>query len=277
MSVQKSVVKDSSSQCSMGKMHVVTSGQGAERAVQHIMLGEPVIGLACTGVSLGPKGQLSLVVLTTGEGDAFVFDVKKYPDIMYQGLGRLLQSVHVLKVVHDCGPVASCLHAQFGIYLKNVFDTQVAYSVMLEKQGLCPRRLPFQALCEKCDIPQYTPSPHFQKLLSEDINAWARRPLNQDMLNTAAASALPLVPTLYQHMLKALKKDSWDLFHVISDNTGLSPTHPRPSAQSPAQSRRHKSDEGPCPPPPVVRMSQTQRALIKDTLPPCRQRLRWKI
>ena len=43
-------------------------------------------------------GQLSLVVLTTEEGDAFAFDVKKHPDIMYQGLGRLLQSVHVLKV-----------------------------------------------------------------------------------------------------------------------------------------------------------------------------------
>ena len=37
-------------------------------------------------------------MLTTDKGDAFAFDVKKHPDIMYQGLGRLLQSVHVLKV-----------------------------------------------------------------------------------------------------------------------------------------------------------------------------------
>ena len=39
-----------------------------------------------------------------------------------------------------------------------------------------------------------------QKLLSEDVNAWARRPLNQDMLNTAAAEALPLVPMLYKQL-----------------------------------------------------------------------------
>ena len=44
------------------------------------------------------SGKLSLVVLTTEKGDAFAFDVKKHPDIMYQGLGRMLQSVHVLKV-----------------------------------------------------------------------------------------------------------------------------------------------------------------------------------
>nr|KAG5696311.1 hypothetical protein BaRGS_027921 [Batillaria attramentaria] len=118
------------------------------------MLGEPVIGLASTGVNVGPKGKLSLILLTTGEGDVYAFDVKKYPDLMYQGLGRLLQSVHVLKVVHNSAPLAANLHFQFGISLQNIFDTQVAYSIIMENMGLCGRRVPLAALCEKCSIEQ---------------------------------------------------------------------------------------------------------------------------
>ena len=45
----------------MGKIQVVTCQKGAEKAVQHIMLGNPVIGLACTGVRVGPKGSYLLV------------------------------------------------------------------------------------------------------------------------------------------------------------------------------------------------------------------------
>ena len=48
-------------QIKMGKIHLVTCKKGAENAVQHIMLGEPIVGLACTGVTVGPKGMCMLV------------------------------------------------------------------------------------------------------------------------------------------------------------------------------------------------------------------------
>ncbi|KAL8616652.1 hypothetical protein ACOMHN_031634 [Nucella lapillus] len=252
----------------MGKIHVVTCGKGAEKVVWRITLGEPIIGLACTGVAVGPKGQLSLVVLTTGEGDVYVFDVKKYPDIMYQGLGRLIQSVHILKVVHDSGPISANLQAHFGISLTNMFDTQVAYSLMLEKQGLCPRKVPLQALCEKCGVQQHTPSLEFQRLLSEDMHAWARRPLNHDMLNTVASLALPLVPTLHQQMMRAINEDSWDWFCALNDKARLSLMDPKSADQSAHQKRSHKPEERPRSQLPVFTLSPTQRALIKGTVPP---------
>ena len=62
-----------------------------------LVFGVRLIISKCTCM-LYASGKLSLVVLTTEKGDAFAFDVKKHPDIMYQGLGRVLQSVHVLKV-----------------------------------------------------------------------------------------------------------------------------------------------------------------------------------
>ena len=45
----------------MGKIHVVTCEKGAEKVVQRIMLGEPIIGLACTGVAVGPKGNVAMM------------------------------------------------------------------------------------------------------------------------------------------------------------------------------------------------------------------------
>ncbi|KAK7115964.1 piRNA biogenesis protein EXD1-like [Littorina saxatilis] len=254
----------------MGKIHLVTCEAGAEKVVKHIMLGEPIIGLACTGVNVGPKGQLSLVVLSNSEGDVFTFDVKKHPDIMYEGLGRLLQSVHVLKVVHGSGPVAANLHTQFGINLQNIFDTQVAYSVVLEKQGLCPRKVTLSSLWDKCGIHQYTPSPEFQKLLAEDMHAWVRRPLTRDMLNTAASYALPLVPTLYKQLLGTIEKDCWDWFCVLNDKERLSLLHPKKSSKL-RQKALNQSTAASGSQLPVIKLTMTQRALLKNTVPPAAQ------
>ncbi|KAK7482619.1 hypothetical protein BaRGS_00026118 [Batillaria attramentaria] len=251
----------------MGKIHLVVCSSGAEGAVQRIMLGEPVIGLASTGVNVGPKGKLSLILLTTGEGDVYAFDVKKYPDLMYQGLGRLLQSVHVLKVVHNSAPLAANLHFQFGISLQNIFDTQVAYSIIMENMGLCGRRVPLAALCEKCSIEQYAPSPQFQKLLAEDMNAWARRPLTKEMLNTAASLVLPLVPSLYGKLMRAIDEKSWEWFQVLNEENRVSLIrNKRASAQQ--SSRREATPRTSHQELPVFRLSKSQRELLKDTLPP---------
>ena len=42
---------------SMGKIQIVSNERCAEKAVKHIMLGEPVVGLACCAVNLGVKGN----------------------------------------------------------------------------------------------------------------------------------------------------------------------------------------------------------------------------
>ena len=51
------------------------------------------------GVNLGPKGQLTLVQVSTVVGQVIIFDVQTTPALLTQGgLQRLLESEQVIKV-----------------------------------------------------------------------------------------------------------------------------------------------------------------------------------
>ena len=51
------------------------------------------------GVNLGPKGQLTLVQVSTVAGQVIIFDVQTTPALLTQGgLQRLLESEQVIKV-----------------------------------------------------------------------------------------------------------------------------------------------------------------------------------
>ncbi|KAK3604686.1 hypothetical protein CHS0354_009298 [Potamilus streckersoni] len=161
--------------------------------------------------------------MTTWDGEVYIFDVKINPDLMYDGgLMRLLQSVDLIKVLHDCSVDSANLSGQFGVKLQNIYDTQLAYSVIIEGRGLPPRRLSLPALCDKYKIARYTPSRELQRLLNDDPNVWARRPLTRDMLNTAAADALPLVPALYIDLNSSLPEDKWEWFCHLCEQNSLS-------------------------------------------------------
>lgn len=86
-----------------------------------------VISLDCEGINLGVKGEITLIEIGTTRGEAFIFDVRTCPEMINDGgLKALLEHENVIKVVHDCRNDAVNLYLQFGILLRNVFDTQVS-------------------------------------------------------------------------------------------------------------------------------------------------------
>lgn len=86
-----------------------------------------VISLDCEGINLGVKGEVTLIEIGTTRGEAFIFDVRTCPEMIHDGgLKALLEHENVIKVVHDCRNDAGNLYLQFGILLRNVFDTQVS-------------------------------------------------------------------------------------------------------------------------------------------------------
>lgn len=89
-----------------------------------------VVSLDCEGINLGVKGEITLIEIGTTRGEAFIFDVRTCPEMINDGgLKALLEHENVIKVVHDCRNDAANLYLQFGILLRNVFDTQVSQSV----------------------------------------------------------------------------------------------------------------------------------------------------
>lgn len=189
--------------------------QGSLKAVNDILVKEkPVIGVKCLGCNVGEHGgQITLVAVSCWDGQIYIFDLKTNRSIMFDGqLIRLFQSVELLKVFHDCAPDNATLVKQFGVKIKNFFDTQVAHSIVMERSGLSPRLLSFQQLCEVYHQALHVPTWTFQRLLAEDINVWARRPCTEEMLQVAASFVQALVPSLFTETDKMLPPDTDDWF-----------------------------------------------------------------
>lgn len=112
---------------------------------------QPVISLDCEGINLGPNGQLSLLQICTMKGEVYIFDILCCPALITKGgLKTLLESEHVVKVIHDCRNDSINLYNQFGITLKNVFDTQVNLNVLFFERTLNILLLNYRPLMLYC-------------------------------------------------------------------------------------------------------------------------------
>lgn len=57
-----------------------------------------VVGFDCEGINLGIKGQLTLMQIATMSGFSYVFDLISCPQMIDNGLKKLLESPDVVKV-----------------------------------------------------------------------------------------------------------------------------------------------------------------------------------
>lgn len=170
------------------------------------------ISFDCEGINLGVKGQLTLFQIGLTNGLAYIFDLVTCPNLVVQGgLQRLLESEKVVKVIHDCRNDSVNLYNQYGITLRNVFDTQAAHAVvqlqLTGKPVYKVKNVSLNALCELYGAPMNPQKEALKALYRRDQRYWARRPLTRDMLLYAAADVLSLVPQVYNAMLKELRKD----------------------------------------------------------------------
>ncbi|XP_045156604.2 egalitarian protein homolog [Mercenaria mercenaria] len=195
----------------MAKIKYIKTLSASLKAVNDILVKEkPVIGVKCLGCNVGEHGgRITLVAVSCWDGQMYLFDLRTNKAIMYDGgLLRLFQSTELLKVFHDCGPDSATLLQQFSVKLRNFFDTQIAYSIVMERSGLSPRLVSFPQLCDVYHQVLHSPSEDFKRLLIQDPNVWARRPCTDDMLHVAASFVHPLVPVLFVELDKMLPPDS---------------------------------------------------------------------
>ncbi|RUS86768.1 hypothetical protein EGW08_005491 [Elysia chlorotica] len=201
----------------------------------------------------------AVVAIGTLEGNVYVFDVKGDRGVLFDGgVGRILQSLDVLKIMHGSCRAAAVLKHQHGISIQNVFDTQVAYSVILQSEGLPERAVEMAALCDKISAsPDSVPSAAFKKLLREDADVWMRRPITGEMLKELAREVTPLFPHLYSKLLQMTQEELTSLV--------------RPAAVRSARVRRAKQEQREAAnQTPLLRLSSRQRLLLADTQPLCR-------
>jgi len=205
---------------------VVVSIRESCQIVEELLRAGQPIGFDGEGVNLGPKGQLTLVQISTVNGQVIIFDVQTSPALMTQGgLKKLLESEQIIKVVHDCRNDSAALFFQCDVQVRNVFDTQAAHAVLQLQDTGKPvykvKNVSLNALCELYNAPVNPMKEQVKNIYRRDQKFWARRPLTRDMICYAAADVLALVPTIYNCMASQIKPEFGNLFRELCEEQVL--------------------------------------------------------
>ncbi|XP_071960421.1 uncharacterized protein [Antedon mediterranea] len=195
--------------------HIIEHPTDCAAVVEEILAGpKPItIALDCEGESLGKTGKLTLLQMSTSTGQAYLVDVLAVPNpttfFAEGGLKKLLENPNVIKVIHDCRADNAALFHQFAVTLSNVFDTAVAYTVIMEQcQANRSNGGSLEHLCDLFSKPLVTKTKQMKKKMAYVKGFWSRRPMTPEMIKYAAVDALSLVPHVYDNM-KRLIHTSW--------------------------------------------------------------------
>ncbi|KAM3871333.1 piRNA biogenesis protein EXD1 [Diretmus argenteus] len=196
-------------------------------AVMHIK-NQQVIGVGAVGVGPFQHGRLCWLQIAT-RYKVYLFDILLLGDKAFKnGLAMILESKFILKVLHDCRGVAGCLIDQFGVQLKNVFDTQVADVMFFysETGGFLPDRLSTlpEVVSLHLKMPSFRLSSlQFKSQLSkEDQEIWFIRPCPSPLLKVMALSVIHLKP------LRLVLLDTLMTDYVGLVDSFLNSTHKEP-------------------------------------------------
>ncbi|XP_053191142.1 piRNA biogenesis protein EXD1-like [Scomber japonicus] len=182
----------------------------------------------CDGVEVYEHGRLCWLQIAT-KNKVYLFDILLLGARAFKnGLSMILESKHILKVIHDCRAIAGCLNTQFGVKLTNVFDTQVADVMCFysETGGFLPDRV--STLQEVVSLHLKVPSSQLlslkmkSQLTKEEMEMWYKRPCPIPLLKVMALSVIHLQP-LRLVLLDALMTDYMALVDSYLNSSHYAP------------------------------------------------------
>lgn len=204
------------------RTNVISDVQEAQAATASIAK-QNKIGLDLEGMDLGVDGKVSIVTIALQNGTIFIFDVYSCPLIMFEGkLKEILESDKILKVMHSAFGDAGALLSNFNVRLKNVYDTQCAFTALqLSDPNLLPEDLvPHSiALNELLKFYKISPNAYKSSIKSsyrDNPHIWKTRPLTEEMILYAASDVDALI-TVHARISKefALKQNRHLLDNLI--------------------------------------------------------------
>ncbi|KAG9336492.1 hypothetical protein JZ751_002839 [Albula glossodonta] len=180
-------------------------------AVMHIRK-QQVIGIGADGFGVSQHERLCWLQIAT-KTKVYLFDILQLGARAFKnGLSMILESSHMLKVIHDCRGIAGCLWTQYGVKLYNIFDTQVA-DVMhfyTETGGFLPDRVSTLQEVVGCHLKmspsRLAPLDIKTQLSKEDREVWCVRPCPMSLLKMMSQSVIHL-QSLRLALLDALMSD----------------------------------------------------------------------
>ncbi|XP_021765395.1 uncharacterized protein LOC110729912 isoform X1 [Chenopodium quinoa] len=174
-----------------------------------------VIGFDCEGVNLSRYGALCIIQIATSNA-IYIVDVTVGGKELINACKPAIESAYVTKVIHDCKRDSEALYHQFGIKLYNVVDTQIAYSLVQEQEGLaqpadeCVSFIGLLADHRFCGI-SYLEKKDIRTLLIQDPMYWTYRPFTEQMINSAVDDVRFLLYVYHMIMEQLNEQSLWKL------------------------------------------------------------------
>ncbi|KAL6076254.1 PFAM ATPase associated with various cellular activities (AAA) [Balamuthia mandrillaris] len=179
------------------------------------------VAVDCEGVNLGREGRLCLLQVAfeaqaggkekaqdereeasvSVETQVVIFDLVLLPQFPSE-LKSLLQDGSVPKVMHDSRKDTEALYFQYGVTVKNVHDTQVAFG-LLERltNGMSGPRIGLDTLLKRFGLPGKANADEIAKRWKRDPHVFETRPLDGQFLDYSAADVAFLLP-LYDVLME---------------------------------------------------------------------------
>ncbi|XP_074557445.1 uncharacterized protein LOC141813384 [Curcuma longa] len=174
-----------------------------------------VIGFDCEGIDLCREGALCVMQVALADA-IYLVDAIDGHEALIQACKPALESTNILKVIHDCKRDSEALYFQYGIKLNNVFDTQIAYSLIEEHEGRKQSPNDYISFVGLLADPRYCGVSYLEKeevrdRLRKDPEFWTHRPMSEIMIR-AAADDVRFFLHIYQKMMSKLNNKS--LWHL---------------------------------------------------------------
>ncbi|KAK9690140.1 hypothetical protein RND81_09G107500 [Saponaria officinalis] len=166
-----------------------------------------VIGFDSEGVNLSRHGILCILQIATSDAVYIVDAISGGKDAM-NACKPALESPYITKVIHDCKRDSEALYFQFGIKLHNVVDTQIAYLLLQEQEGLgqpsddCISFIRLLADRRFCGI-SYLEKKEVRSHLKQDPMYWTYRPFTEQMVH-AAVDDVRFLPYIHHKIMEML-------------------------------------------------------------------------
>ncbi|KAJ0427971.1 putative 3'-5' exonuclease domain, K domain, ribonuclease H-like superfamily [Helianthus annuus] len=164
-----------------------------------------VIGFDCEGVDLCRNGTLCIMQLAFPDA-IYLVDAIEGGKTLVEACKPALESSYITKVIHDCKRDSEALYFQFNIKLHNVFDTQIAYSLIEEQEGGDKSTRRLHIICIS-----YLEKQEVRVLLRQDPNFWKYRPLSELMVRAATDDVRFLLYIYNKMVVKMNQKSLWYL------------------------------------------------------------------
>lgn len=199
-------------------IHLIANADQCQSVVERLLSSGPSsVAVDCEGTALGRFGSLALVQMAT-EHDIYLVDVVAGGRKIMDPLSSLLESREVTKVFHDCREDSSILLHQHNTMLANVFDTQVAHGLWLERKGLVKYQAGLAEVLRTFQKNRYR-AHRWDEIENTPIAStrWSERPLPPAVLRYAVEGVAHLLP-VQRAMCQQLGEGGEDLVVQRSAN-----------------------------------------------------------